>query len=59
MAGLIQTEDIKITNGLPILSDLPILGWLFRHTRTETVETELVIFLTPSLTGGLAGAAGT
>ncbi len=59
MAGLIQSEEAKISNGLPVLSDLPILGWFFRHTRTETVETELVIFLTPSLTGGQAGAAGT
>jgi pilus assembly protein CpaC len=59
MAGLIQTEEAKVTNGLPVLSDLPVLGWFFRHTRTETVETELVIFLTPSFTSGQAGAAGT
>jgi pilus assembly protein CpaC len=59
MAGLIQTEEAKVTSGLPILSDLPLLGWFFRHTRTESVETELVIFLTPSFTSGQAGAAGT
>jgi len=59
MAGLIQTEEARITNGLPVLSDLPLLGWFFRHTHTETLETELVIFLTPSFTTGQAGAAGT
>lgn len=58
MAGLIQTDESKVTTGLPLLSDLPLLGWLFRHTRLETTETELVIFVTPSFTAGQAGTAG-
>lgn len=59
MAGLIQTEDVKVTAGLPVLSDLPLLGWLFRHTRVETRETELVIFVTPTFATAQPGAAGT
>ncbi len=58
IAGLIQTDEARITSGLPVLSDLPLLGWFFRHTRIETIETELVIFLTPTFTTGLAGTAG-
>jgi len=59
IAGLIQTENVRVTTGLPLLMDLPLLGWLFRHTRDETVETELVIFVTPSFTTAQAGTAGT
>jgi Flp pilus assembly secretin CpaC len=58
IAGLIQAEDVKITTGLPLLMDLPLLGWLFRHTRDEHQETELVIFVTPTFVAAQAGTAG-
>ena len=58
IAGLIQTEDVTVRTGVPILSDIPLLGWLFRHSRTEHLETELVIFVTPSLGSSQAGLAG-
>jgi pilus assembly protein CpaC len=58
MAGLIQSQDVKVSTGLPLLSDIPLLGWLFRHTRTEMQETELVIFVTPDLVTPQAGAGG-
>lgn len=57
IAGLIQNEDVKLSTGLPFLSDIPLLGWLFRHTRTERIETELVIFVTPSLVSSKSGGA--
>jgi pilus assembly protein CpaC len=57
IAGLIQTEDVKVSSGLPVLSDLPLLGWLFRSTRLERNETELVIFVTPSLVTPAGGSA--
>jgi pilus assembly protein CpaC len=57
IAGLIQTEDVKVTVGLPVLARLPLLGWLFRTTRIERNETELVIFVTPSLVSGQAGSS--
>lgn len=57
IAGLIQTEDVKVTAGLPVLSGLPLLGWLFRTTRIERNETELVIFVTPSLVSAQAGSS--
>jgi len=58
IAGLIQTEEVSVKTGVPLLSDIPLLGWLFRHTRPEKIETELVIFVTPSLVNPQAGAAG-
>ncbi len=57
IAGLIQTEDVKVTSGLPVLSSLPLLGWFFRTTRIERNETELVIFVTPTLVAPTGAAA--
>ncbi len=51
IAGLISEENQKLTSGIPLLSDIPILGELFRFTDNETKQTELVIFVTPSLVG--------
>lgn len=39
-----KTENIK---KIPLLGDIPLLGALFRRTVSETVKTELMIFLTP------------
>lgn len=57
IAGLIQSEEVKVTGGVPLLADLPLLGWLFRTTRLENNETELVIFVTPSLVAAAGGPA--
>jgi pilus assembly protein CpaC len=51
IAGLISEENQKLTSGIPILSDIPILGELFRFTDSKQSQTELVIFVTPSLVG--------
>ena len=51
IAGLIQREELKITNGVPVLSLIPLLGELFKSTTTEEKRTELVIFVTPIIIG--------
>lgn len=51
IAGLISEESQKLTSGLPLLSDIPVLGELFKFTDNQTQQTELVIFMTPSLAG--------
>lgn len=51
IAGLINENDQKLTSGIPLLSDIPILGELFRFTNDSKTQTELVIFVTPSLVG--------
>ncbi|WP_212637729.1 type IV pilus secretin PilQ [Desulfocicer vacuolatum] len=40
------TEDI---NGFPFLSDIPILGHLFRSDKSSDSKNELLIFLTPTI----------
>lgn len=51
IAGLIEEVSQKTTSGLPLLSDIPILGELFRFTNDQKTQTELVIFVTPTLIG--------
>lgn len=49
IAGLLQNTTSRNLRNLPGLSDLPILGQLFRSARYRRNETELVIIITPYL----------
>lgn len=51
IAGLLQSEELKIINGVPIFSLIPLLGELFKSTTIEEKQTELVIFMTPAIIG--------
>jgi Flp pilus assembly secretin CpaC len=52
IGGLTQTTDDEQVTKVPILGDVPIIGkYLFRHTSTQTVQDELVIFVTVGLAG--------
>jgi general secretion pathway protein D len=47
IGGLIQDRSITSTQKVPVLGDIPILGWLFRDTVTTKSKTNLLLFLTP------------
>jgi type II secretory pathway component GspD/PulD (secretin) len=49
IGGLIQDNDIKNGEKVPLLGDLPIIGQFFRHSKTTKERTEIVIFLTPKI----------
>jgi pilus assembly protein CpaC len=49
IAGLVQHRVEAINRGLPWLSDLPVVGALFRNVREESNEVELLIMVTPEL----------
>ncbi|MEI6846136.1 MAG: pilus assembly protein N-terminal domain-containing protein [Candidatus Firestonebacteria bacterium] len=51
IGGLLQTEDVKRETGIPVLCDLPLIGALFKSIETQKQESELVIFVTPSIVG--------
>ena len=40
----------RTATGMPVLKDLPLLGWLFRNRETVKEKTELLVFLTPYVT---------
>ena len=43
-----QTVNQLITK-IPLLGDIPILGWLFTYEGEDTINSELVVFITPKL----------
>lgn len=49
IGGLIQKEDRKNVTKVPLLGDIPIIGNLFKSTSIEKRETELTIFITPTI----------
>ena len=58
IAGLRQERFNNDERGIPWLSKVPVLGWLFKNDLTETERRELVIFLTAKvLSNGQAGVA--
>jgi len=49
IAGLLQNENSNRKTQTPWIGDVPVLGSLFRSTRYQKAETELVIIVTPRL----------
>jgi len=49
IGGLMQTIREEGKNGIPWLSELPYLGWLFRTNTGTGKKTELVILLKPTV----------
>jgi type II secretory pathway component GspD/PulD (secretin) len=47
LGGQRQTENIVSRRGVPLLSSIPILGWLFSSRTITQNETQMMIFLTP------------
>lgn len=49
LAGLIRDDERQSLDGLPGLSDLPIVGRLFAHTQKTTEQTDIILTLTPHI----------
>jgi len=47
LGGLAGRQRTSSRGGVPVLSRLPLIGWVFGHTRRTSAETELFVFLTP------------
>ncbi len=49
IGGLIDNEIEKQQNGLPVLSRLPWIGWLFGDWEDHVKKKELIVILTPHI----------
>ena len=47
LAGLIRSEEGQTELGIPGLSDIPVLGRLFKRTSNDNRRTDIVLTLTP------------
>jgi general secretion pathway protein D len=47
ISGILRTEDSDVIRKVPILGDIPLLGWLFKSKERTKTNTELLVFITP------------
>ena len=59
IGGLLQNSTNNSIDKAPFLGDIPILGALFRSTKFQRNETELVIIVTPYLVRPVSGQLAT
>ncbi|WP_094854553.1 type II and III secretion system protein family protein [Bordetella genomosp. 10] len=52
IGGFLSRRKARATSGLPVLSELPWIGGWFGSRREEIQETELAIFVTPTVISG-------
>jgi general secretion pathway protein D len=49
LAGLIRDDERHSLEGIPGLSDIPVVGRLFAHTTKTTDQTDIILTLTPHI----------
>jgi general secretion pathway protein D len=49
LAGLIRDDERRVLNGVPGLSDIPVIGRIFAHNRLETTQSDIILTLTPHI----------
>ena len=54
IGGLITESDRDTVSQVPLLGNLPVLGWLFKSKTTTKSKTNLMVFITPTIVSNLA-----
>ncbi|OPX35110.1 hypothetical protein B1H10_02020 [candidate division KSB1 bacterium 4484_188] len=49
IGGLLKETENKVVEKLWLLGDIPLLGYLFRHSTKKKEKTDLLIFITPKI----------
>lgn len=49
IGGLIKETESKVVNKVFLLGDIPLLGYLFKHTAIKKEKSDLVIIVTPKI----------
>jgi general secretion pathway protein D len=49
LAGLIRDDERRVRQGIPGLSDIPGIGRIFAHSRTESTQSDIILTLTPHI----------
>lgn len=62
IGGIYTSDEVEANNGIPVLKNIPVIGWLFKSKSFGRTKNELLIFLTPRILaqeGGLEVGAQT
>ncbi|MBI4879537.1 MAG: type II and III secretion system protein [Planctomycetes bacterium] len=54
IGGLIATDEIELVTKIPVLGDIPVLGYLFKSTNVTERQSQVIFFITPRLVRGPA-----
>lgn len=49
IGGVYNQTEVETLNKVPLLGDIPILGWLFKNEAKTTEKKELLVFITPKI----------
>ncbi|MEK7313574.1 MAG: type IV pilus secretin PilQ, partial [Deltaproteobacteria bacterium] len=49
IGGIIVSDSSTSERGIPLLKDIPVLGWLFKAKSISDSQKELLIFITPTI----------
>jgi type II secretory pathway component GspD/PulD (secretin) len=49
IGGLLQSTETKVVRKVPLLGYIPLIGWFFTSSSDQRQNTDLVVFLTPTI----------
>ena len=49
LGGLTRDKQSEVMNKVPLLGDIPVLGWLFKSKNSTMEKTNLMLFITPKI----------
>ncbi|MBI3812424.1 MAG: hypothetical protein HY283_09515 [Nitrospirae bacterium] len=49
IGGLMRDDVTRVERKIPLLGDIPLLGWFFKFRSNRVIKTNLLIFLTPRI----------
>lgn len=49
LGGLMQDAENETVSKIPVLGDIPILGWLFKYRKVSKQKKNLMLFITPNI----------
>jgi type IV pilus assembly protein PilQ len=52
IGGLTTQDVLSSRSGIPVLKDIPFLGYLFSYTQKKVESRDLIIFVTPTIVEG-------
>jgi type IV pilus assembly protein PilQ len=59
IGGILRAQTDKGQAGLPWISKVPVLGWLFKYEDTTKIRKQLLIFVTPRIVRDEKSTTGT
>lgn len=49
MGGLMRDKENNTVSKVPLLGDIPVLGWLFKNSKKSVEKVNLLFFMTPKI----------